>query len=308
MRPQTLTQPLARPRFSGHETFPVRYDWMRKLLSENDINSDELADLELQPVERDMLRFGVGKNMVRSMQHWARVMEAANVDSSPMLVKPFGRVLRDIDPYLESVGTIWAMHWRISTNAQLAMTWFYLFNVHPAATVSIRSAAEDLERFAFGQGWKVPSTATLQRDVECFLRCYAVGRDRRGELTEDSIECPLAELELLRPTPDRGVYELQRGPKPTLPDEVFVFALDEFWAIAEAAGTVSFDKIAHAPGSPGRVFLLDEASLSFRLERLEDVSRGAFSWSDTAGLQQVTRNRPVDDPVSLLVAACKGSD
>ena len=67
--------------------------------------------------------------------------------------------------------------------------------------------------------------------------------------------------------------------------------------------TLGFDKIAHAPGCPGRVFRLDEDGVAERLERIADVTNGALRWVDTAGLRQLQRIRVTDDPLSYVLAS-----
>ena len=52
----------------------------------------------------------------------------------------------------------------------------------------------------------------------------------KGEVTEDSIECPLAELGLINLTYTKGEYEIQRGPKLTLSDKIFEYALNDYWS------------------------------------------------------------------------------
>ena len=59
------------PQLSGHETFPVRYGWLKKAF-------DAVAESEGREDNRQVFsgpdaiaRFGVGKNMVASMRHWA---------------------------------------------------------------------------------------------------------------------------------------------------------------------------------------------------------------------------------------------
>jgi hypothetical protein len=296
-----------KPRFSGHETFPFRYDWLRKFLTGPD--RTPLGEWQTQSaLEREMIAFGVGKNMVRSMRYWAQATKAVDIRDGRAELTSFGRILLEKDPYLDFIGTIWAVHWRIATNAEDATTWYWLFNLYPSVVVNVRTAADELKKFASMRGWRVVSDNTLRRDVECFLRCYSVERGRKGELTEDSMECPLAELELLRPQADRRMLEFQRGPKPSLPDAVFAFALNEFWLALTEANTLSLDQIAHSPGSPGRVFCLDENSLLERLDRIEAATDGAFRWIDTAGLQQVTRVRGVENSEALLSHIYEGAN
>jgi hypothetical protein len=117
---------------------------------------------------------------------------------------------------------------------------------------------------------------------------------------EETVESPLAELGLIRG--HKGHFDFVRGPKPSLPDGLFAVALDSFWHRQGSAKTLSFEMIAHEPGSLGRTFLIDESDLAGRLLRLEDTTKGRFKWSETAGLKQIFREKPLTilEKVSLL--------
>ena len=54
-------------------------------------------------------------------------------------------------------------------------------------------------------------------------------------------------------------------------------------------------RLSHEPGCPGRAFLLEENDLVEMLIALEEVSRGAYRWSETAGLKQLIRSRRVSE-------------
>jgi hypothetical protein len=107
---------------------------------------------------------------------------------------------------------------------------------------------------------------------------------------DDALESPLTELGLIKRTGKRDGYRFVRGPKSSLGDGVFVYALLDFWSRHTRASTLSFEAIAHAPGSPGRVFLLDENDVADRLMALDDITGGILRWSETAGLKQVVRD------------------
>ena len=49
--------------------------------------------------------------------------------------------------------------------------------------------------------------------------------------------------------------------------------------------------LAHEPGSPGSVFLLDENRLVDLLSEMGYLTNGAYVWSETAGLKQLIRER-----------------
>jgi hypothetical protein len=66
---------------------------------------------------------------------------------------------------------------------------------------------------------------------------------------------------------------------------------------------MAVESLAYEPGSPGRVFKLDEYSLIERLARIDDSSDGRFAWSDTAGVRNVARRAETVDPLALLELA-----
>jgi hypothetical protein len=289
-----------RPKFSGHETFSLRFNWLPKILGPAPMDDADLAGVTL-PLEIAMMRYGVGKNMVYSMCHWAELAGIAQVDQLTLQFKPtaLGTFIAQHDPYLESLGTIWALHWQVVTNPQLATTWYWMFNGYPKSVFDVRSAIESLQAVVSTHAWRIPSLNTIERDFDCFIRCYTVSRAKKGGLSEDSLECPFAELELIQPTHERGLYEFQRGPKPTLPNNVFAYCLAKFWSSINSE-TLSLEHVAHAPGSPGRVFQMDEFSIAERLEKIEVISRGHFRWIDSSGLRQIQRIRISKNPISFL--------
>jgi hypothetical protein len=139
----------------------------------------------------------------------------------------------------------------------------------------------------------------LRRDVDVFVRTYAPAQAKRERPMEDTFDCPLVELGLLIET-KRGVYRFARGPKPTLPDGVFVSALIDYWLLAAPeTSTLSFDAILHGPGSPGGAFKLSENALAERLERLPAWT--GLTFTDTAGTRNVLRTGAEDfDPLEAL--------
>ena len=59
--------------------------------------------------------------------------------------------------------------------------------------------------------------------------------------------------------------------------------------------------IAHEPGGPGRVFLLDEESVADRLALAADLTRGAIRWDESTGMRQVYAHDLAGiDPLDLV--------
>ena len=141
------------------------------------------------------------------------------------------------------------------------------------------------------------SPNTIKRDLDCFTRTYTFS-SKKGEITEDSIECPLAELGLIFPTFSKNEYEIQRGPKLTLSDKIFEFALNDYWSKQDNQ-IITFEKLMYDFGSPGKVFQLDEKSLETYLEKLENDGKNFVFNRGAGGLRQITKIKEISE-IQLL--------
>lgn len=102
---------------------------------------------------------------------------------------------------------------------------------------------------------------------------------------EESFDCPLTELNLITELQDGKTYQFRRNEQKTLPDEMLLFALTEFWKTHHTGGnSISLEKLAFDAGSPGRIFKIDQESLVQRLDELAKTSGGAFFYQESAGI------------------------
>ncbi len=291
-----------RPQFSGHETFPLRYGWLKKTFDavfelEKQEDKEKSKDLFLN--DDAIARFGVGKNMVSSMRHWATssnvIIEDENKDIvTTALAK---RLLSDdgLDPWMENTSSIWTFHWHLASSSSKA-TYIWLFNHFNNNQFDRGMIAQSILTLCQNRNWKTSSNATIKRDVECLVRAYVNKPSKLDEFTEDQIESPLAELGLIQPLSRNNTFQIKRGNQPSLGDGVFLYALINFWKkYTKNARTLALETIVYEPCSPGRVLCLDEDSVADRLYRIEKSSNGILTWSETAGLRQVISNKPLDD-------------
>ena len=283
-----------RPQFAGHETFPIRSLWLKKaydaIITTNDRNIFTAPDA--------VVRFGVGKNMAQSMRHWGIASGFIKYNGERFAPSELGKAIFDekegVDPYLEHPASLWLLHLALAGTPEITTTWYWAFNHYGSLSFDREAFCRGLLSLAELRGWKRVAPVTIKRDVDCFLRSY-VSRGR-GALVEDAIEPVLVELGLVRPSPIGDAFEFVRGPKASLPDAVFAIALARFWRTEHGeVATLSAEAACYGPGSPGRVFKLDEDSVIERLLRIDEATRGAFSWSETAGLKQVFRKAHFDE-------------
>ena len=281
--------------FSGHQTFPFRYPWLTKGVHRLE------EDQELFSKEDAFVTLGVGKNMSRSIKHWG--VATGVIDRldhrGTVRVSNLGRTLLSRggwDPYLEDPGTLWLLHWRLVSRTDPASTWnlaFTQWNIDHFVRDDLATWLHDFtERVPGAQA----TLASLRRDVDVFLRTYIPSNAKRGERTaEDTFDCPLVELGLLTQEDERGPYRFVRGAKPTLPDEIFAYALLDYWKlVAEEGRVLSFETLLHGAGCPGGAFQLSENALSTLLEHLPDWT--GFTYDDTAGMRTLRRRESSHDP------------
>lgn len=232
-------------------------------------------------------RFGVGRNMVGAIRYWATGAGVLNETKDGIETTWLGEMLfgKDgTDPYLEEDSSLWLLHWHIAGRPRLTSV-YWLFNEFRGGSFVRQDIVTALLALAEECSWSRVAATTVDRDLQCLLRTYIGGRG-----SSDAGDSVLAELGLIRPI-DKQRSRLSRGRKPSLPDALFLFCLNEFWRhFASNQKTMSFENATYAPGSPGRVFLLDEQDILERLDRLEEISSGALEWSETAGLRQIIRN------------------
>lgn len=278
------------PHFSGHETFTLRQMWLKKVFDQktedNRIKKSVFTDNE------SIARFGVGKNMVASMRHWALatnlIVEKQSDDYELSAIAKQIFANDGLDPYSENPSTAWFVHWQLAGLGSRSTTWFWLFNKVTAPNFTKADLEKPLADFAAKFNTKRGiSVSTLVRDIDTCIRSYAP-RSGAGS-PEDFAEPMLGELGLIEEE-SKGTFAFRRGPKPTLSDGMFIYALIDYWeALDPAANSMAFESIVYGEGSPGRVFKLDEESVAERLFSLEDFTGGVFSWTDNSGLRQVLR-------------------
>ena len=289
------------PSFAGHQTFAMRSAWLKKgvdaLLQDPAIFSAESALVEL----------GVGKNMVSAVRHWllATRLAAPTERGGYMLPTELGHsLLTDdgTDPYLEDPATLWLLHWNLCGPGSQSYTWAFAFNVFREWEWTASALVTAVQNAARATSSKTFSQETVERDVSVFLQTYVAPTDR-SQNAEDGLDCPLRELGLLRAGfGGQQQYSFAIGPKPSLPVSIFAWALRKFWDWKyPGSSTIAARDIAHAEGSPGMVFKLDEDSTLAYLDQLETLTAGALRFEDTPLVRQVVQTTADSlNPAALL--------
>lgn len=277
--------------FSGHETFPIRQLWLYKAYNYALRHSKEEKGASFGG-DHAMIELGVGKNMVSSIRFWAEATCFLTNKNGGLEPSPLGKlVFGELDPASENPNTPWLVHWQLASQPHRSTVFWFLFNQLNSQYISRDDIQEGLIALAEKSGKKV-SSQTIRRDVEVCLRSYVpfmAGRNKA--VTEEFIEPLLSSLGVINVV-NKDVVEIPRATRPTLSNGLFVYALMDFWQTRlDNTSSLDYFQIAHAIGSPGKVFRLDEISLTRRLEDLETFTQGELTWTEQSGIKTVLRRK-----------------
>ncbi len=290
--------------FSGHETFILRANWLKKaydlLLTTPDLFFREDAFVLL----------GVGKNMANAVRFWGRacgVFERTEHTAAHRATWLGDALLADQgwDPFLVMPAGRWLLHWQIVAHPERAFSWYFTFNLLRRGEFSTTQLGRQIIEHVQNLGLRPPSIATISRDLDCLLRCYLRPKlDQAGAPLEDALHCPLHELELIQRLPDQTSYRLLSGTQADLPAAlVALAALQQSRRLGRA--TLAFNDLAYGECSPGRMFRLDEEALLSHLYCLEELTAGQATYSEHGGIRQLLwrePNRPLLDRDLITLA------
>lgn len=285
-------------KFSGHQTFPIRYGWIYKIIQEV-VKGESLSSKS--NIEQQMQSMGMGKNMVLSVRHWIRALNLVicidNKEQIYQLTPLAEQLFTDknghtaYDEYLDKIGTTWLLHWLLQsiepTKAELNASRFF-FNYFNGIKVKKESLATEIKD-ALANHEKELTEATLNKDIDCLLQMYAHKSLQTNKINEDSFASPFTELGLLKQE-DAKSYIAELTRRPSLPVEIFTYALIDYMQKkhkGSKVNTLSFDALLNDIGSPGRIFRLSSVGLSDKLDQVETLTDGIIAWTDTQGLRQV---------------------
>ena len=278
-------------RFGGHQTFAIRDGWLYKGLKLTKESPELFADPDLA----DWL--GVGKNMAKAIHHWllaTGLAEPAIDAASKKILQPtaLGDLIWDKDRYFLHPGTWWAIHVQLNHHPEHAYSWDWFFNHFNPIRFERPICIEALRRYLTSNSERVPSPRTLDRDVNCLLRSYAIRVPREETDPEEFLECPLSELGILLHSPQTGFFHLNRDLKP-IPFEIFAYALTHALEHSEtvkeaSARDLSLNELTNGTNMPGRIFSLSSEATYELVASYE--SMGYLNLSGQAG-ERIVRIR-----------------
>jgi len=271
-------------RLKGHASFVLREGWINKGIRA------VYEDNNLFREKRSADVLGVGNNMVQSIRYWLKACNIIKeVPTIGAELTEFGDLIRQYDPCLEELFTIWILHCNLACNKDLATTWYLFFNCCEVEELTrdeiFNQLQFEMKKYTNEAEYSVPS---IRDDVMVLTHMYLKNRKKDYE-PEDNNVCPLSLLELL--SENRDKYSKEQPNLSKLDRRVVYYQI-----LAQMQNnSISIDSLMDNENSVGKILNINRVSLNRYLDAL--ASDGLITVTRTAGLDMIYKSndmKPID--------------
>ena len=283
-------------RFRAHETFAIRKGWLHKGMK-NVVNSPTVfIDKDVNPMEK----LGLGTNMVKALRYWLQVagLTYENQKTRMQFLTRFGKLVCENDKYIEEDGTLYLIHYFLSSNKEMGTSWYYFFNHYNATEFTKESYLESMKMFLYEQekenGAKEIkfSERALLEDLDCILRTYLPSQTKYSP--ESNMDSPFLDLQLLKVIDAKEKVYAKNSPLSLVINPLIILAviINEKEKLEEKDKTkvsdIKISTLESAPNNIGRIFNLNNLTVAMYLDKLQNM--GYIKVVRTAGLDIVKIN------------------
>ncbi|MDF2833031.1 DUF4007 family protein [Chryseobacterium indoltheticum] len=285
-------------KFSGHDTFHCRQQWLSKGVKI--IDNEGVGVLSLPEVA--ISKLGVGKNMVQSIQHWLKAFGL--VDEKYEILDVSKKIFlqdSEYDPYLEDEGTLWLLQYKIC-HTNYASIYKIVFSEFFNDKISLEFSESQVIQFILKKlrdnNLREVSMNTLISDFKVFTKSYATPI-KSLKTIEDDFNSPFLELNLISQLTYKNAlgetaYRINKDSEKNIPISIFAYCILDY---LQDRSNVSYDEIRSTVAA---YFCLSNEGL----ENLIDSLCGQYNefvYKNDAGVRQIqTKNLSMNFKNELL--------
>ena len=273
-------------KFRAHDTFFIRKGWLSKGMRCVVAKPDVFVSREENPM--DVL--GLGANMVKALRYWLQAVGLTTEPSKGKRVQSLtelGELIYQNDTYLEELGTLYLLQYKLASQKEEATAWYFFFNEFTMSEFSREDFVDALQKYIrMEDGNNDYAIRSLNDDFTCIVNTYLPRyKSNPGRVSpENNIDCPFGEL---------GLVDLLNKRKKTYKKSVPTSETLNPWVllavIVDNAGTrteIPLNELLNDPCNIGRIFNLDSITMLDGLYRIEKL--GKIKINRTAGLDVIT--------------------
>ena len=271
-------------KFRAHETFFIRKGWISKGMKYVSISPDVFISKEDNPMDV----MGIGANMVKSLRYWLQAIGVTQEPSSgkrTQALTPFGQLVFAHDKYIEEIGTLYLLHYKLASNKDMATSWYYFFN-----EFSLSDFAKDDFSTQISNYIKIEDDTanvalrSIEDDFTCIINTYVPRyKTMPNKISaENNIDCPFGEMgliDIIKKEKRHTVYKKVVPSASTFNPWVILAVINDN---ANGNNELKLSELLTGENNIGRIFNLDSIAMLDILHEAEKT--GEIKIVRTAGM------------------------
>lgn len=264
-------------KLKGHESFSIREGWLTKGIFEISKNPKIFSEKNLTDI------FGIGTNMVKSLKYWLIVSNLIIEDKkNGYVLSELGELIKDKDPYIEDIFSLYFIHTYIVQNEERALIWNLFFNKCNLTEFTKNDLQARIEYILKSNNLEY-NVKILNDEISALLKTYT--NEQKNDTPENNFTCPLVELKLIKKL-DKDIYKKEKSSINNLDPYVV------YWVLinqAKERDSINIEELLKEDNSVSKLLNLDKILLNDYLDILKRM--GLITLNRTAGLNMVYINK-----------------
>ncbi len=274
-------------KFRAHDTFFIRKGWISKGMR----YVKQSPDVFISRTENPMDVLGIGANMVKALRYWLQaigVTEEPNSGKRIQELTDFGKLVFEHDQYIEEMGTLYLLHYKLASSMQMATSWYFFFNKFGLSDFTRDDFVTEITKFIKMEDEEASvAPRSLEDDFNCIINTYVPRYKTMPSRVsaENNIDCPLGEMgliDIIKKERNIAVYKKAVPQASTFNPWVILAIIHDKAAGREEIG---LNELLTAEGNIGKIFNLDSMAMLDVLHNAE--STGELKIIRTAGLDVI---------------------
>ena len=148
---------------------------------------------------------GIGSNMVKPLRYWLQTVGLTSEPHTGRRIQNFmelGHTIYTHDRYIEELGTLFLLQYKLASNKEDATAWYYFFNEFNMAEFTKEDFVASLQNYVLMNGDNVSvAMRSLNDDFTCIINTY-LPRHRSNTSKsnpENNIDSPFGDWALSTP-------------------------------------------------------------------------------------------------------------
>ena len=274
-------------KFRAHDTFFIRKGWISKGMKYVAKN----PEVFISKVDNPMDVLGIGANMVKALRYWLQAIGLTKEPNSGKRTQEFtefGKLVFKHDMFIEEIGTLYLLQYKLASNSKLATSWYYFFNKFALSDFTKDDFAVQIINYIEMEDENVKvAPRSIEDDFSCIINTYVPRYKVSPEKVspENNIDCPLGELGLIDIVKkERGNYVYKKSiPSASTFNPWVILAVIN--ANSEGRKEIGLNELLTGENNIGKIFNLDSITMLDILHTVEGT--GELKIVRTAGLDVI---------------------